>query len=140
MEISNPPDIFEAGVLALIAAHKADAVAHQNAPGLIATHAGIPNVHHVPTGIIATGTYAGNATADRQITVGFKCSMVIIAITIKQWILVGIHSTIHKAVSTYHGNTTSPLYLHASDGFVVGETEDTANGNGVTFYYWAISE
>jgi hypothetical protein len=98
---------------------------------------------------IVTGSYAGNNGADRQITVGFKCSLVIIigyfnASLQGEWVLIPNNTQQHNAASTYHHNDVGNCYLHATDGFwvdnvTVGGTLDS-NENGVTYYYWAISE
>jgi len=87
---------------------------------------------------IATGSYTGNDADDRQITVGFKCSMVIVSgFTSHFWIVYGASGTIHQINDTTTLNKTDVL-LHGTDGFVV----DRINANFVdnTHYYFAISE
>ena len=90
---------------------------------------------------ISTGNYTGDGTTNRQITVGFKCSMVI---------LLGLYSTFrgatmlanHSIITAITGEQfTTMLGLHATNGFVVGKTHSAYfNTNAVVHYYWAISE
>jgi len=94
-------------------------------------------------GTIVTGSYVGNNTDDRQITTGFKCSMVIIQYTKYQWTLIPSSCVYHADSSPYHHAYGIYLNLHATDGFVVGDVSHygkTANKSGDTYYYWAISE
>ncbi len=98
---------------------------------------------------IATGTYVGNGTNGRQITLGFKCSLVIImgfptGYWYSQWTLIPSKTMEHYISTTGHYDDTADQYLHATDGFVVsaagaGGGGGGANCNNVTFYYWAIS-
>lgn len=85
--------------------------------------------------LIATGSYTGDDTDNRQIITGFKCSMVSCV-----------------SVATMNHRVAFPLVafrpdgraaetdcvLHATDGFEV----DAASMNAATYtyYYWAISE
>ena len=90
---------------------------------------------------IATGTYTGDGTTDRQITTGFKCSLVnIFDITgAEELILIIPNSAIYVTAEANDGTTN--LALHATDGFRVGITNQAfGNNNGDTHYYWAISE
>jgi hypothetical protein len=103
---------------------------------------------------IATGSYTGNGTDGRQITVGFQCSLVIIhgapgGVT-EEWILIPNYSIQHEGYQTgpgteaIHYSSTVRTYLHASDGFVVSNTVTAgtlagSNRNLDTYYYWAIS-
>ena len=91
------------------------------------------------TGVqIASSTYTGNDTNDRQITTGFQCALVIV------WTDVGADCTwicFRTNVCTKLCNTPSiakatDVLLHASDGFVVDQ--ENANHNGETYYYCAI--
>lgn len=93
---------------------------------------------------VATGSYVGNETA-RDISVGFKCSMVIV-----QSIASGtggdvkasffaIPSLSLEQESSYTIDVTAYLSLHASDGFTLS-TSKVTNKTGSTYYYWAISE
>jgi len=100
-----------------------------------------------PSRTIATGTYTGNGAADRQIVVGFKCSLVkIIGLVVrKEWTLIPSATYVHHAVSPYHKHTATPhCRLHASDGFYVddggADDEFYANENTEAYFYWAISE
>lgn len=94
---------------------------------------------------VATGNYTGNASDNRQITVGFKCSLVIVvadgAGDLSQahvWFAIpNLSLEIDEGASPLQLPTTD-LTLHATDGFEVDE--DLANETGATYYYWAISE
>jgi len=122
----------------LIATHTAIATAHQNAPGLIATHAGISDVHHSPVlaGGIVAGSYVGDGSDNRQITVGFKCSLVLV-----QAAIFGVYCRICYPNMTYNpidGLEQTDCLLHGSDGFIVDEAAINYVSN--TYYYWAVSE
>lgn len=84
---------------------------------------------------VAFGTYTGNGVDDRQITVGFKCSMVIAGQSS------GAYLVLAKAVVSVNLGVTgakTDLLLHATDGFVVDDT--SMNVNAGAYHYWAISE
>jgi len=92
---------------------------------------------------IATGSYTGNDAGDRQITVGFKCSMVIFRnftdqLEVDTWVL------IPNASWSFAGTeATANIALHATDGFTVNigsASPNYGNESGETYYYWAISE
>ncbi len=90
---------------------------------------------------IATGSYSGNNSQDRQITTSFKCSLVIVFKTSadfdsKCWI------AIPNITKDFSGTaTTAMVSLHGTDGFYVGDVSSyNANKTGDTYYYWAISE
>lgn len=93
---------------------------------------------------IATGSYAGDSTDGRQITVGFKCSLVIIIGL--DYAVRGVmipNATITDTNGVDNRDDTSSEYLHATDGFVVaygGAGNVPLNVSGRTYYYWAISE
>ena len=125
-------------VVDAIAFHAGIATAHQNAPALIATHKDDANAHHTPpaTRTIVSGTYAGNDTDNRQITTGFKCSLVILCQSLGATRIV-IPTALAIDVSDGMADMTD-AELHATDGFVVDQT--AMNMSGVTYYYWAISE
>ena len=97
---------------------------------------------------IATGTYSGNGSAGRQITTGFKCSMVIIhcanpgVSNLVMQVLIPNGAAVHKYINTgYQHTPVSEDSLHATNGFVVDtNTANAANVSGKTYYYWAISE
>ncbi|GAI96417.1 unnamed protein product, partial [marine sediment metagenome] len=84
---------------------------------------------------IATGSYVGDNTDNRQISVGFKCSLVIALYT---WDFCAV--IIPGKASSFNSVLTGGTDLHATDGFIVFETADIMNLTGVTYYYWAISE
>ena len=150
--------VINPDVVALIGTHAALATGVHGVGGstlqsliqintLIATHAGEVDPHGdraYADGIvktIATGSYGGNDTGGRQITTGFKCSLVIIARTgAYGWTLIPSNSIEHKPVSAYHADLTGTIALHASDGFTLGNDLHGANKSGDTFYWWAISE
>ena len=88
---------------------------------------------------VATGSYTGNATGVRQITTGFQCSLVIVGggTTLSNWVNIPSITVRHSGGA--HADETGACYLHATDGFVVGDNDGRANANEVTYYYWAIS-
>ena len=95
--------------------------------------------HHeeVDERIIVTGTYTGDDTLDRQITIGFKCSMVILinATDPRLWVVIPNRAYTDTLVST-------SIRLHATDGFRVklSAAPDLGNDLNDVFYYWSISE
>lgn len=112
----------------------------------IAIHAALPNVHHTPRAI-ATGSYAGNDAASRQIATGFKCSLVIIAVLSGYKNHAFIFTDVvygHGPMTGYHDAIDSSL--HATDGFVVTNTNyamfnnENMNKSTRTFYWIAIEE
>ena len=95
-----------------------------------------------PTGAgnAAFGTYTGDGTADRQITVGFACSLVIIqrraASSVETYIVLNTEgSDCICVVDTDSVDDWTHPYLHATDGFVV--TTIRANTDGETYAYAA---
>lgn len=115
------------------------------ADGKITTHAGVSDAHHTPpsTRTVATGSYTGNETA-RQITTGFKCSLVIVHTSSgttgdESSVLIPNITIGHTEATSKHETRTAQISLHASDGFSLSNSP-VANDNGVTYYYWAISE
>jgi len=91
----------------------------------------------IPT--LISSTYVGNAGANRQITTGFKCSLVIVTDSIAYLLIsqradgnTRLHIT--PAIAFNQGD----VLLHATDGFVVDG--NPANANAVTYTYWAISD
>lgn len=97
---------------------------------------------------IITGTYVGDDAASRQITVGFKCSMVILHCESDDVFAVIIPSSLvaHGVNTPYHDGAIGAGVLHATDGFTVTTTAVTVwgtrtlNGDGRNYQYWAISE
>lgn len=93
---------------------------------------------------IATGTYTGDGSDDRQITVGFKCSLVILqkdGTYPAEWDLLPNITIEHCSKTDYHIEQVSNVSLHATDGFIVSSTgAGGENPNFGTLYYWAISE
>lgn len=93
---------------------------------------------------IATGSYVGNGSGNRQITTGFKCSMVVLLNVTDEgesnsWIL--IPNAITELGGIY--DTDKFLFPHATDGFVVqyaGASQAYGNEDGDIYHYWAISE
>ena len=86
---------------------------------------------------IATGNYAGNNANDRQIAVGFKCSMVLVgrSANTMNWRLLPNDPRLLLTGAILAGGSQ----LHATDGFTVYETTDLFNTTGSTYYYWAIA-
>ena len=90
---------------------------------------------------VAAGSYSGNSTTDRQITVGFKCSLVIIVENNSDDVDIMFSGFTSAITDTGVGERTAQEYLHASDGFIVsGGGNHVFNTTGDTIYYWAISE
>lgn len=122
------------------------AQAHRGADGKIMVFKGPaadPVEEDKPAGgkSIATGSYTGDGATGRQITTGFKCSLVIIMTTnyMNRFVLIpGI--TIMDTWAGHNKDKTANTYLHTSDGFVVAVSVNNSNTSGETFYYWAISE
>ncbi|GAJ15337.1 unnamed protein product, partial [marine sediment metagenome] len=84
---------------------------------------------------IATGSYAGDNTDDRHISVGFKCSLVIVLYT---WDFCAV--MVPGKISSFNSVLTGGTDFHDTDGFIVYQTADIMNLQGATYYYWAISE
>ena len=92
---------------------------------------------------VTEGSYTGNTGALRQITVGFKCSLVLIQKSARTWTLIR-----NVSACNHHYNTTpfhvdrsaQGLQLHATDGFVVDSDDNGANGNALGYGYWAVSQ
>lgn len=92
--------------------------------------------------LIKTGTYTGDGTAARQISVGFKCSCVWIAtLTTPQRAFIIPSITVTDTNAAHNTDDTTDIHLHATDGFVVSDL-GTVNLNFSTepYYYWAIGE
>ena len=96
---------------------------------------------------IVTGSYTGNGAAARQITTGFKCSLVKILHQIStdenEWTLIPSRTIEHQYGNVGHAEDVVKCFLHATDGFVVdnaGAGVYTSNRNTETYYYWAISQ
>lgn len=89
---------------------------------------------------IATGSYTGTGN-NRQIAVGFKCSLVIVlsdsnAGELNTGVMI-------PGASTPFGGGALKLanyYLHATDGFYLVGNGAQLNWINYTFKYWAISE
>ncbi|MBA7673053.1 hypothetical protein ES703_81241 [subsurface metagenome] len=103
-----------------------------------------PTEIDVPSGAtIVTGSYTGDNADNRQITIGFKPTLIFLyrpAATKSWWFIFTSMQTIKHslAVDGYVvWSTMNDLVIHASDGFVVDK--NWANNIGVTYYYWAIS-
>ena len=98
--------------------------------------------HYIPPAAvdareIATGSYTGDGTDDRQITVGFKCSAVIVLNADHYYSNHIFIPNFCIRIDTAEQRANSAL--HATDGFVVYAAEYT-NENLKVYYYWAISE
>lgn len=94
---------------------------------------------------VGAGSYAGNDSDDRQITVGFKCSRVIILEMASKykWVLIP-NACLLSVPANPNEDESAHITIHATDGFVVGDVTagyaKTANYTTKTYYYWAISE
>ena len=89
---------------------------------------------------IAAGSFSGNGADNRQITVGFKCSLVFVYLGP----FTGVNGILYANVAERIDaglHLTGGSGLHGTDGFLVSQTTDGLNnGNPYTYYYWAISE
>ncbi len=102
----------------------------------LATHAALPNAHHT----IAAGTFTGNDADDRQITTGFKCSMVIVLMPGGTTTIGVLTPDESFCIGAAAGHCPGASALHATDGFIVEQTNDNLNENTIVIAYWAISE
>jgi len=90
----------------------------------------------------ASGSYSGNGVDDRQITTGFLCKAVFILsqATIGIDAFMVLHPSgadcIHWADTDCVDDEEKP-YLHATDGFVLGDAVRYANNDGTTYKYVA---
>ncbi|MBA7543925.1 hypothetical protein ES705_36269 [subsurface metagenome] len=87
---------------------------------------------------IKTGSYTGDAGDDRQITTGFKCSLVVLInadYTVCAILIPGISYAVKTTPILLAGGTA----LHATDGFTVYHTTDLMNAGTKAYYYWAIA-
>ena len=91
---------------------------------------------------IASGTYTGNATDNRQITTGFVCQAVFIQerglSTPTTWVVLNPTGSdcIQIPVNANPNDMVKP-YLHATDGFTLGSEATTANLNAIVYAYIA---
>ncbi len=86
---------------------------------------------------IVTGSFAGDDGDNRQITTGFKCSLVI-ATADGAFGSILIPNQANRIADNIV--LTGGTQLHATDGFSVYQTGDNMNAAGKTYYWWAISE
>lgn len=99
----------------------------------------------VPTaGDVAFGTYTGNAVYDRQITTGFVCKFVIIqqrdAAVVKTWLCLNpTGSGCLQIYPTDQVDDRQKPYLHATDGFALGDGHTEANADGTIYAYAAFA-
>lgn len=109
----------------------------------VASHAAIADAHHTKTiaRTIATGTYTGDDAVSRQITVGFKCSLILLWNSTDAT-EAGVWVVIPNACWRFDGvSHTANIVLHATDGFTVSHNAaDQGNDLNDVYYYWAISE
>lgn len=89
---------------------------------------------------VASGTYTGDGNNNRQITVGFICTLVVIIPEATQsgrsgWIV--IRTAANNLSITTDPSLDTDTNLHAADGFVVDA--NFANVNLAVYNYWAIS-
>lgn len=104
---------------------------------LEATETGYQGVAKPVPKTIATGSYTGNDGDDRQVTTGFKCSLVFICVAAAEKMAIMFPNI---SLDFKEGAAWTSSGLHATDGFSVYHTADGLNTTGITYYYWAISE
>lgn len=85
---------------------------------------------------LAIDSFAGDNGNNRQITTGFKCSMVVVIRSDggKTALMIQSVEIDLENATLYTGGTA----IHATDGFIVSQTTDLINGSGLTYRYWAI--
>ena len=91
----------------------------------------------------ASGTYTGNDGADRQITTGFVCKLVIIFNNTDNEFAVtwATDRAFAWDENTVASDATPNFRLHATNGFIVDFTAGTpgdTNDAGDTYYWWAV--
>jgi len=91
---------------------------------------------------VAYGNYTGNATHDRQILTNFVCELVIVSkvwtSSIYCWIVNNADGADCICVAdTDQVDDYARPCLHATDGFLLGHANITANDNGVNYKYVA---
>lgn len=95
---------------------------------------------------IATGIYAGNNGNSRQITTGFKCSFVLVASPLWDYLCMSIATDVGIFIRTtlttdVYDAISTRMLLHATDGFIVDNSGSASiNKSGAFYPYWAISE
>jgi len=92
------------------------------------------------TRAIVTGTYTGDGSNDRQILVGFPCTMVVLFARVtaasRKFILLENNTNVLSP-----GNLDIVTVLHATDGFLVSNGGAVnSNINAVVYDWWAISD
>lgn len=91
---------------------------------------------------ITAGSYAGDNADDKQIAVGFKCSLVIIwkpSASKSTAMLISINAANCFLISTQALESIGTK-LDPTDGFRVRETTDRYNTTGTTYNYFALGE
>ncbi|GAI00812.1 unnamed protein product [marine sediment metagenome] len=126
-------------------------------PQDVAAHSALDTgVHGVTVGVVcseteladaialkhATGTYDGNATDDRVIQTGFLCKCVIIQLkhASTPWTWLVLNTSGDDCLEIKAGVLPTDLskpYLHATNGFVLGDVADYANASGFSYAYAA---
>lgn len=109
----------------------------RNVEAQIATHTALPFAHQTARRV-ATGMYSGNDGSNRQISTGFKCSLVIIHCPTSATRRIIIPDLTIKDDSSAHNLATVDAVLHATDGFEVDHP--SSNQTGRDYYWWAITE
>jgi len=86
-----------------------------------------------------TGNYTGNNGNDRQITTGFVPNFVIIIGPngLGSCLMLSTVALVLLAGGGFDIISTTAVGMHASDGFVVDNTNLYLNATGETYYYWA---
>ncbi len=147
--------VHTAALDAALAVHAAIATSHQDAPALIATHAGLADPHTVYA-MIATGTYTGDGGTSQGITgVGFAPKVV--WVTKQNSTVFGVGAKEHTfttdvivddnaaGISIRLDNTAifydqSLVISLDADGFTVDDdmNDDDPNADGIVYNFLAI--
>lgn len=87
---------------------------------------------------ISTGSYAGDDTDNRQITVGFTCKGAIVMAAHANAFRATICETISHTDKAAGDNVyNTDIAVHGSDGFIVDTTTYQLNTSGITYHYIA---
>ena len=89
---------------------------------------------------IITGVYLGDGKNNRQIKIGFKCSLVFILCPSYPKLSCLMMSNANPIRLSDNTMLTNGTRFHHTDGFIVCGIKDSVNKKGVPYNYWAIGE